>query len=45
MGAILGAHVEYQFLCTKLVSGLLDAIGVFKNPHVRKHATDIILKL
>ena len=44
MGDILGAHVKYKFLWTKLVSSLLDAIGDFQNPHVQTHASDTILK-
>ena len=43
MGDILGAHVEYKFLWTELVFGLLDAIGDFWNPHVQTHASDTIL--
>ena len=44
MGDILGVHVEYKFLWTELVSGLLDAIGDFQNPHLQAHALDTILK-
>ena len=44
MGDILGAHVEYKFLWTELVFGLLDAIGDFQKPHVQTHASDTILK-
>ena len=44
MGDILGARVEYKFLWTELVSGLLDAISDFQNPHVQIHASDTILK-